>query len=245
MVNELELHSDSSCNHKNYNNFNEHQHRHIESEAATENSTTQKKICNIAEQMQNNTLHVTKEFRTSPMDPLSVRNSSIRNEVSPKTEIKLSAKIKRETMKTDFPNPEFGAYNRTIKSPPNTLEEKNAVNKFGYNGDSKNNNTSIKREIDNFKTENDNVNDESNKSTEGEGPNQNNSIKSANSSPYRDKRRKKMLTGEEQQILSLTHQDRLNPDFTTTSLQKPLVTKMYYSYFERTDDNIDEIREMK
>lgn len=70
---------------------------------------------------------------------------------------------------------------------------------------------------------------------------------SANSSPYKDKKRRKLCDEPivEQQQLALTNHDRFDAPLLPPPIMKPVVTKIYYSYFERTNDDHDEMKEMK
>lgn len=70
---------------------------------------------------------------------------------------------------------------------------------------------------------------------------------SANSSPYKEKKRRK-LCDEPAMIetqLALTNHDRFDAPTLPPPSMKPVVTKMYYSYFERINDDRDDLRELK
>lgn len=69
---------------------------------------------------------------------------------------------------------------------------------------------------------------------------------SANSSPYKDKKRRKLCDEPiVEQQLALTNHDRFDAPLLPPPIMKPVVTKIYYSYFERSNEDRDEIREMK
>lgn len=154
------------------------------------------------------------------------------------------SRIKRENLKSDFSSHE--TYNLTLKSPKGNMVEKVVLNKkFSFNEDTKSTNTNVKKEVDKIKMEN--GNDELCKPMELEDSMQNIRKKrssSANSSPYKDKRRKKIFEDVAMDQPPTNH-DRLNSDIISPPAQKAFVTKIYYSYFERTNDDKDEIREMK
>lgn len=162
---------------------------------------------------------------------------------SPKLDEKPMSKIKRESLKADFANSDLNAYSPTLKSPK-TLADDKVFNRL-YNGDAKNSN--VKKELEKIKLENGNDND---KLMDGEETVQNNNKKrasSANSSPYKEKKRKTAFddVALDQQLLPPTNHDRIDSNILPPPQQKPLITKVYYSYFERTSEDRDEIREIK
>lgn len=184
------------------------------------------------------------ESQTIFMDQTPITNSVLKSQ-SPKQDEKTLNKIKNENTKADYSKIESNVGGRASKSPKNIVEVK--VHKVGYCGDTKNTDVNIKKEVDRIKMENHNI--ESDKYVDAEDQIQNCRSKrssSDNCSPFKDKKRKKMfdeITIE--QSLTNTNQDRLNSDHQDPFLQKPLITKIYYSYFERQNDDKDEIRELK
>lgn len=192
-----------------------------------------KSISNSVDKLQNNISHskVThiSNDRLDDSDFNALRNSST-FAISPKTEEKHINKIKRECQKNDL----------------TTIDEK-VFNKLNYNGDTKNTSANIKREHDKIKIEN--GNDDGNSAQNNIQMNRKKRTSSVNSSPYKEKKRKKMFedaTMEEHLLLPNNH-DRTISDVLPPPPppQKPLITKMYYSYFERANDDRDEIRDMK
>lgn len=156
-------------------------------------------------------------------------------------------KIKRENLKTEVSKMEFNTLNRSIKSPTICTDSK-TLEKLNYNGEIKNSSANIKREYDKIKLEN--GNDDVNKLMGGDDLITNIRKKrasSANCSPYKDKKRKKMFdeVAINQNLLPPTNHERIQTDILPPPPQKPLITKVYYSYFERTNDDRYEIREMK
>lgn len=155
-------------------------------------------------------------------------------------------KIKRENLKAEFSNIELNSSNRISKSSKSIVDDK-SLEKLKHNGDMKNPNLNIKREYDKIKFEN--GNDDSTTLSRVEDILTNNRKKrasSANSSPYKDKKRKKVIDDlVDPDLLPPTNHDRIDSDILPPPSQKPLITKVYYSYFERTNDDRDEIREMK
>lgn len=86
--------------------------------------------------------------------------------------------------------------------------------------------------------------------------NRNKRSSSTDGSPYKDKKRKKIF--EELAINQPTSSinlvsmiqtssaaNQVISDSSDTRLQKPIITKIYYSYFDRTSDDNDDIKEMK
>lgn len=65
---------------------------------------------------------------------------------------------------------------------------------------------------------------------------------SANNSPYKEKKRKIFLEKTENNLV-FSEQGTTNSE--TIASQKPIVRKVFYSYFERGSDDRDEIREIK
>lgn len=227
----------------------------------TYNQTTYSKQCfeqkstrNILETTQNafaqNSIYNTvihsnpNDCRVENADFNTIRNVNTFSR-SPKIEEKQINKIKRECLKTEYSHSEFNTFNKGIKSPK-VIDDK-SLEKLVCNGESKNANTNIKKEYDKIKTEN--GNDESSKLLAGENLIPNNRKKrfsGANSSPYKDKKRKKAFddVAMDQQLLPPTNHERIDSNILPPPQQKPIFTKVYYSYFERMNDG-DEIREVK
>lgn len=214
-----------------------------------------KKAPNIPEISQNNlklssahnsAIHVNYgSCRTDNTDPNTTRNAS-NFARSPKLDEK-HIKIKRENPKTEFPNIEHNTSNRSVKSPKTIFDDK-SFGKLNQNGEMKNQSANIKREYEKIKLENGNGDGSKLLGTEDLiTTNRKKRASSANSSPYKDKKRKKMFdeVANDQNLLPPTNHDRIEPDILPPPPQKPLITKVYYSYFERTNDDRDEIREMK
>lgn len=155
-------------------------------------------------------------------------------------------KMKRENLKSEFSNLELNSVSRIPKSSKIVIDDK-SLEKLNHNGDIKNPNLYIKEEYDKIKFEN--GNDDSTTLSRLEDVITNSRKKrasSANSSPYKDKKRKKVFDDlVDQDLLPPTNHDRIDTDILPPPSQKPLITKVYYSYFERTNDDRDEIREMK
>ncbi|XP_055308289.1 AF4/FMR2 family member lilli-like isoform X2 [Sitodiplosis mosellana] len=164
---------------------------------------------------------------------------------SPKLDEK-HMKMKRENLKTEFSSIECNTTNRIMKSPKAVIDDK-TLEKLSYNGDVKNTSANIKREYDKIKMENGNDDDIKLSGVEElTTSNRKKRASSANSSPYKDKKRKKMVDDLiDPNLLPPTNHDRIDSDILPPPPQKPLITKVYYSYFERTNDERDEIREMK
>lgn len=155
-------------------------------------------------------------------------------------------KINRENLKAEFSNIELNSSDLISKSSKANIDDK-SLEKLKHNGDMKNPNLNIKREYDKNKFENGNE-DSTTLSRVGDiiTNNRKKRASSANSSPYKDKKRKKMIEDlVDQDLLPPTNHDRIDSDILPPPSQKPLITKVYYSYFERTNDDRDEIREMK
>lgn len=201
----------------------------------------------------NTIIHNNIESRLGHVDPsqYTIRNSNYLH--SPKTDEKPMSKIKRESLKNEF-NSDYGsAYGNTMTSPKpmddkNHAHQTNFNNKINYGNNCTNGgNNNIKRE--NIKVESayvdNNCVDDSSKLIVGDDFVANNRKKrssSANSSPYKDKKRKKLIDDPlEQPILPPTNHDRLDVNLLPPP-QKQQVTKVYVSYFERTNDERDEIR---
>lgn len=174
---------------------------------------------------------------------------------SPKLDEKPMGKIKRESLKNEFSNNDYAYGNNAMTSPKQSIDEKsrnaNFNSKLNYDTNSSSNN--IKRE--NIKTEppyvDNNVPEETNnKMVVGDGFVGNNNRKkrssSANSSPYKDKKRKKIIDDAAAAMEPATMPPTNNNHRSDANLlpppQKPLLTKVYVSYFERTNDERDEIR---
>lgn len=166
---------------------------------------------------------------------------------SPNIDEKPINKIKRESLKSEFNNCEYNsAYNNsTLKSPK--IDDKSFGGKMGYNQsncrtiDGKN--TNIKREQ--IKMENGidvsgklALNDDF-----AEIDNRKKRPSSANSSPHKEKKRKKMVDDSmmDHQLLPPTNHDRLDSSLLPPPPQKPLVQKVYYSYFDRANEDKDDI----
>lgn len=220
--------------------------RHLKSKKEPKNFRNTQETTENSTKNNSSLTHANFDFRNEKMDPSTTRNvGSIPR--SPKLDER-HMKIKRENLKSEFSNVEFNSTtNRSIKSPKILIDDK-ALDKVSYNGDIKTSNANIKREYDKIKLEN--GNDDGNRLLGAEDLITNNRKKrapSANSSPYKDKKRKKMFDdiAMEQNLLPPTNHDRIDSDILPPPPQKPLITKVYYSYFERTNDDRDEIREMK
>lgn len=67
---------------------------------------------------------------------------------------------------------------------------------------------------------------------------------SASASPFKEKRRKYTLEKMDMQR-ELSDQGTVQSFILAPSMQKPILTKIYYSYFEQGSDDKDEIREIK
>lgn len=85
--------------------------------------------------------------------------------------------------------------------------------------------------------------------------NRNKRSSTTSGSPFKDKKRKKLLedaslsqTKPAMNLISINQTSNMNQmilDSSETLNQKPIITKIYYSYFERTSDDNDDIKEMK
>lgn len=174
---------------------------------------------------------------------------------SPKMVEKLMGKsIKREGVKNEFSNNDYNTgYINSTKSPK-ILDEKfhsnqyvnsHINNKLKYDNNGANDN--IKRE--NIKIEStyssNNLSEDTSKIMTSDDFIANNRKKrspSANSSPYKHSKRKKLLDDPLDQVqMPPTNHDRLDANLLPPP-QKPIVQKVYVSYFERTNDDRDEIR---
>lgn len=163
-------------------------------------------------------------------DQIATRNN-LEIPKSPKMEDKLFNKIKNE--KT-FHN-EFCPNGMSTKSPAKLADEKSVKLE-----EAKYNEAEIKKEDDKLKIENMNI--EFKKHLEmGNSLNRTKRSSSANGSPYKDRKRKKTIEDTfNQPTLTINQMDSSDP-----RSKKPFITKVYYSYFERTTDDKDEIQEMK
>lgn len=195
------------------------------------NHTKSKKISNSIDsinQTENSNDQKTSSYNVMHPHLNENRDHNIKRDIS-------SPKIKRENLKSDFLSHE--TCSPTIKSPNRNNVDKVLNKKFSFNEDTKCN---VKKEVD--KTKMENGNDEQCKSMELEDSMQNMRT-SANSSPFKDKKRKKVFEDVAMdQLLPPTNHDRLISDTIYPPAQKAFVTKIYYSYFERTNDDKDEIK---
>lgn len=117
-------------------------------------------------------------------------------------------------------------------------DDKRHNNRYSFDTESKN----FKKDIEKFKMENE---DDYIKHLDRDDTNYNISTKrstSANNSPYKEKRRKFFFEKTEVNH-DLSDQGTVHSEL--HSHQKPIVKKIYYSYFERGCDDRDEIREIK
>lgn len=143
-------------------------------------------------------------------------------------------KIKRESLKHEF-NDFNNAY----------ISSKTMIDKLGYsntncNSDTKN--TNIKRERDQIKMENGTDDKLAANVDYLTTNNRKKRSSSANSSPYKDKKRKKLCDDAmDQQMLPPTNHDRLDSALLPPPAQIPNITKVYYSYFEHSNDDRDEM----
>lgn len=172
----------------------------------------------------NKIMHVnSNESRSDKSDSNELRNIS-KCAVSPKIEEKQFTKISRECQKSEL----------------TTIDEKNC--------DTKTTSANIKREHDKIKIENGNDDDMCEQNMIQINPKKRTSSVNS-SSPYKEKKRKKMCEDSaiEEHLLLPTNHDRIVSDVLPPppAPQKPLITKIYYSYFERTNDDRDDIKEMK
>lgn len=187
-------------------------------------------------------------------EQLPVRNANYLH--SPKLDEKLIGKaIKREGVKSEFSNSDYNTYNNSMISPK-TLDDKfhttqylhsqtnsHYNNKIKYDNNGANDN--IKRE--NIKTETNyanNISEDTSKIMTSDDFIANNRKKrssSANSSPYKDKKRKKLIDDPLDQSMPPTNHDRLDSNLLPPP-QKTVIQKIYVSYFERTSEDLDEIR---
>lgn len=149
-------------------------------------------------------------------------------------------KIKRESFKNEINSGEYMMTFSSTTSPRPNAEYNSKVN---LNSDNVNN---IKPE--NIKTESTYVDrnaiDDVDKNSNDDVMTNNRKKRSssANSSPYKDKKRKKLDdTNDQQALLPPTNHDRLDANLLPPP-QKPIVTKVYVSYFERSNEDRDEIR---
>lgn len=180
------------------------------------------------------TINHLKEIRSENNDSIPTKNVDNTFANSPK----VGDKIKRENQRSEMSKLELRTYNLS-KSPKTMFDEK-----LYCNGDTKNLSANIKKEYEKFKIETGNDDDNSNmKMTEDEIIiDRKKRPSSVNSSPYKDKKRKKII--DEQHQLTPTNHDRVDSDLLAPPQQKT-VAKIYYSYFERTNDDKEEMREMK
>lgn len=125
----------------------------------------------------------------------------------------------------------------TLQSIPSNDEMKH---KNRYCGDLETKN--FKKNIDKFKMENvDDFITHLDKDVVKYNPSAKRST-SANNSPYKEKKRKIFLEKTEN---NLGYPDQGTTNSETIATQKPIVRKIFYSYFERGSDDRDEIREIK
>lgn len=134
---------------------------------------------------------------------------------------------------------ELDVSSQPILSSIPSNEEKNNINRYGQDSESKN----FKRNIDKFKMENE---EDYMKHLDKDGHfKYNSSTKrstSANNSPYKEKKRKFLFDKTENNAEFIeTERTHLETDV----LHKPIVKTVYYSYFEHGSDERDEIREIK
>lgn len=180
--------------------------------------------------------HLT-EFRSENSDMTVTKNSTDICVTLPK----VIDKVKRENQRSVITKLEFNSHNPT-KSPKTSIDEK-----LQCNGDIKKMNTNIKKEFGKVKIETGNDEDDINTNMKINGDEITNIRKkrpsSANSSPYKDKKRKKIL--EEQPQITATNHDRIDSDILPPPPHKPVIAKVYYSYFERANDDKEELKEMK
>lgn len=166
-------------------------------------------------------------------------SQSLRGQIhSPKSDEKPIGKsaIKHESLKNEFTN-EYNSY--AISPPLKGLGDKMHSNQQyigskGYGGSNEN----IKRESIKMETT---FGDKLSVPNEHIPNNRKKRASSANSSPYKDKKRKKHDDQMDTQTGPPTNHDRLD-DGKLSSPMKPIIQKVYYSYFERSNDERDEIR---
>lgn len=180
--------------------------------------------------LKNTTSKISNSYDT---DQIALRNHSI-NSKSPKIEDKIFNKIKHEkTSHNDF------SPNSMSTKSPTKLSDRKPV-KMEHMEEAKYNDMEVKREEDQIKIENGNI--ETKKHLEIElFQSRTKRSCSENGSPYKEKKRKKPNEDNVNQPMPTINQI----DLSDPRIQKPFISKVYYSYFERTTDDKDEIKEMK
>lgn len=178
---------------------------------------------------------ITESRSTTHLSPHTVRNLNSNSRSPTKlADEKPMNKIKRESLKHEF-NDFHNAY----------ISSKTMIDKLGYsnincNSDTKN--TNIKSERDQIKLENGTDDKLAANDDYLTTNNRKKRSSSANSSPYKDKKRKKLCDDAmDQQMLPPTNHDRLDAALLPPPAQKPNITKVYYSYFEHSNDDRDEM----
>lgn len=179
--------------------------------------------------------HTITESRTTHLEPHAIRNLNSNSRSPTKlADEKPVNKIKRESLKH-----EFNDYNNAY------ISSKTMIDKLGYsntncNSDTKN--TNIKRERDQIKMENGTDHQLIAKDDCLTPNNRKKRSASANSSPYKDRRRKRLCDDAiDQHMLPPTNHDRLDSALLPPPAQKPHITKLFYSYFEHCNDDRDEM----
>lgn len=222
-----EQNSDSSCNNRNKKSIQTD--KFIGFESSSGHTTDQKKILNASDLAQNDKSAILPlEFSSSNQIQKNMNDENSNQSLHFLRGEENSSKVKNE----------IEMQNQITLPSMNMNDEMKHNSRYGFDTETKN----ITKDIDKFKMENE---DEFIKHLDRDDINYNNSTKrstSASNSPYKEKRRKfffeKSENNHELSVKGTVHSE-------PSSLQMPIVKKMYYSYFERGCDDRDEIREIK
>lgn len=224
---DAEQNSDSSCNNTSH-----------KTSTKSNNSNEEKKFFNSSDSIRNDNVVGSKfstrnsnQFQKNLNDESLEQSAHCLMSCSPKGIEKSMSRIKRENPKTEFSYKGVDIHNKITESFP--IIEDTRLNRYTFETETKN----FKSDVDKFKREN-----EDNCIKPLDKSDVHNSAKrstSANNSPYKEKRRKLFFEKME------TNQELFDQGTVRSELQKPVVTKIYYSYFERGSDDKDEIREIK
>lgn len=234
------MNSDSSCNNKK----SEKVDTYTGSKSLNDNIADQKKICHALESTQIDEkfplpTSESNHFQKCVNDYSSDLAEHCLRNCSPKKNETSINKFKRENQKIEIFNKKADIQDQTTDSSMTIYEPTKFVNKYAFDIDTKN----FKKDVNKLEIESEDVLikplDKQNflhKNTKRST--------SASNSPYKEKKRKCFFEKIENNH-ELLDQGTIHSDISPTPMQTAVVTKIYYSYFEQSNDDKDEIREIK
>lgn len=243
--NDREQHSDSCLNNTIYKKFIKRDD-YIELNNSSGTITDQRKVFNPSDIKPNDKKTISILPSNSPANIIQFSTDKNfeqgeykSNNRSPERYEKSISEVKHEISKDEMEQKGCGSQHQIVASIT-TMDEPRVENAYCFSDDIK----ELKENPDEFKVE---VEDTCNKSMDKNDmfiTNNNKRTTDENNSPYKEKKRK-LFSDNAEGHQDSSEQRTVQVDIIPPSLQKPVVTKVFYSYFEQGSEDKDEIREIR